>query len=133
MKVLFLALIPLILSIGIAPVLSSAYVANSPKQQMATGLALNQISCDSDKILMVSVTGKPGCVFEDHVDDFVKYGWGTVVEDHMPIEIPDAVEEVEVVEEIEISEEVADSSDEESTEGKDISVELEESIALKGN
>lgn len=132
MKVLILALIPLILSIGIAPVLSSAYVANSPKQQMATGIALNQISCDVGKILMVSVTGKPGCVFEYHVEDFVKYGWGNIVEDHMPIEIPDVVEET-VVEEIEISEDVTDSSNEESTEGKEISIELEESVGIKGN
>ena len=129
MKVLFLALIPLILSIGIAPVLSSAYVADSPKQQMATGLALNQISCDSDKILMVSVTGKPGCVFEYHVEDFVKYGWGEVVEDHMPIEIPDVVEEIE--ETIDVGDDVSEG--EESDTGKDIVVELEESVGIKGN
>jgi len=129
MKVLILALIPLILSIGIAPVLSSAYVTNSPKQQMATGIALNQISCDSDKILMVSVTGKPGCVFEDHVDDFVKYGWGTVVEDHMPIEITDVVEEIE--ETVEVGDEV--SENEEPSTGKEISIELKETVGLKGN
>jgi len=80
MKPILFALIPLILSIGIAPVLSSAYISDSPKQQMATGIALNQISCDSGKVLMVSVTGKPGCAFENHVDQLVKYGWGTVVE-----------------------------------------------------
>ena len=80
MKLIIFALIPLILSIGITPVLSSAYVADSPKQQMATGLALNQISCDSGKILMVSVTGKPGCAIEDHVNQLIKYGWGEVVE-----------------------------------------------------
>jgi len=79
-KLIISALIPLILSIGITPVLSSAYVYDSPKQQMATGVALNQISCDSGKVLMVSATGKPGCAFEDHVDDLIKYGWGTVVE-----------------------------------------------------
>ena len=129
MKVLILALIPLILSIGIAPVLSLAYVADSPKQQMATGLALNQISCDSDKILMVSVTGKPGCVFEDHVEDFAKYGWGAVVEDHMPIEIPDLVEEIE--ETIDVEDDVSEG--EESDTGKDIVVELEESVGIKGN
>jgi hypothetical protein len=129
MKVLILALIPLILSIGIAPVLSLAYVADSPKQQMATGLALNQISCDSDKILMVSVTGKPGCVFESHVEDFVKYGWGEVVEDHMPIEIPDLVEEIE--ETIDVEDDVSEG--EESDTGKDIVVELEESVGIKGN
>ena len=129
MKTLFLALIPLILSIGMAPVLSLAYVADSPKQQMATGLALNQISCDSDKILMVSVTGKPGCVFEYHVEDFVKYGWGEVVEDHMPIEIPDVVEEIE--ETIDVGDDVSEG--EESDTGKDIVVELEESVGIKGN
>ena len=91
MKLIIFAFIPLILSIGITPVLSSAYVTDSPKQQMATGVALNQISCDAGKVLMVSVTGKPGCVFEDHVDDFIKYGWGKVVEDHMPKKMHDDV------------------------------------------
>jgi len=77
--VVLVFLIPLILSIGIAPVLSSAYVTDSPKQQMATGIALNQISCNAGKVLMVSATGKPGCAFENHVDKLVKYGWGTIV------------------------------------------------------
>jgi len=79
MKFIIFALIPLILSIGIAPSLSFGYVTDSPKQQMATGIALNQISCDAGKVLMVSATGKPGCAFENHVDKLVKYGWGTIV------------------------------------------------------
>jgi len=106
---LILALIPLILSISLTPALSFAFVYDSPKHQMASGKALNQISCVSGKVLMVSMTGKPGCAFEDHVDELIQYGWGTIVENVSPVEI------------------------EEPQTGKSISVELEESVGLKGN
>lgn len=131
MKVSIFALIPLVLSIGIVPAFADHHGGMSPYQQIKNGVEADEVVCKSGLSLMIRQHNVPACVKESSVQELAeRYAWGFVAPKP---NLPDAVEEVEVVEEIEISEEVADSSEEESTEGNAISVELEETIALKGN
>jgi len=72
-------IIPLILSIGIAPNLSFGYFPDSPYDQQEQGIPIPEITCRADRILMVDLRGKPGCAFEEHVDRLVEFGWGKIV------------------------------------------------------
>jgi len=62
-SVIIFALIPLILSIGIAPNLAFGYFPGSPYDQLEKGVPIPEITCRGDRVLMVDLRGKPGCAF----------------------------------------------------------------------
>jgi hypothetical protein len=77
--IILLTLIPLVLSMVIAPSLSFGYVPDSPRHQLATETAIHEITCSPGKVLMVGATGRPGCAWEASAVKLEKYGWGTVI------------------------------------------------------
>jgi hypothetical protein len=93
-SIMIIFLIPLVLSIGIAPSLSFGYVPNSPRQQLETETAIHQITCSPGKVLMVDVRGRPNCAWEESVAKLEKIGWETVIKKDTTIP-KDPLEEVE--------------------------------------
>jgi len=79
LKTATILIIPLVLSIGIAPNLAFGYFPGSPYDQLEKGVPLPEITCRDDRVLMVDLRGKPGCAFEEHVDRLVTFGWGKIV------------------------------------------------------
>jgi len=78
-SLLVFAIIPIILLIGIAPNLAFGYSEGSPYDQEEDGVPIKEITCNGDRVLMIDLRGKPGCAFEEHVDELESYGWTRVV------------------------------------------------------
>ena len=132
MRTVIFSLIPLILSIGIAPMLSFAE-SESPRKQMANGVSAENVVCKSGFTLMIRMSGDAACVMPSTAEKLETVGWGTIEKEFSEnTEVTDTESTEELEEELEIESEVTDT---ESTEegGKDLSVEFSESIALKGN
>ncbi len=90
------AIIPLILSIGIAPSLSFGYVIDSPRDQMDKGTAPEDVVCKSELALMIRNTGAAACVKSDSVNKLENRGWNllkeaTMMGKHFSIELEDGV------------------------------------------
>ena len=90
------AIIPLILSIGIAPSLSFGYVIDSPRDQMDKGTAPEDVVCKSELALMIRNTGAAACVKPDSVNKLENRGWNllkeaTMMGKHFSIELEDGV------------------------------------------
>ncbi len=92
------AIIPLILSIGIAPSLSFGYVIDSPRDQIQNGIAAKDVVCKSELALMIRNTGAAACVKPDSVNKLENRGWDllkeatmTDEEEHFSIELEDGV------------------------------------------
>ena len=71
------ALIPLILSIGIFPVLSFAeqHMGMSPKQQMEDGVAVDDVQCKENLKLMIRPNAKAACVDKNNLMKLESWGW----------------------------------------------------------
>jgi len=78
-KTNIILIIPLILLIGIAPNLAFSYFEGSPYDQQEDGVPIKEITCRGDRVLMIDQRGKPGCAYEEHVDELESYGWTRVV------------------------------------------------------
>ncbi len=83
---------------------------DSPRKQMAKGIAAEDVTCKTGFTLMIRISGDAACVTPSTAEKLQMAGWGII--------------EKIFTEEPEIPEE---------KEGKDHSVELSESIGLKGN
>jgi len=123
-----LSLIPLILSIGIVPVISFAENMDSPRKQMANGVSVENVVCKLNFTLMIRISGDAACVTPTTAEKLAAAGWGTIER-----EFTDTGSTGELEEELAIESEITDTGSTEEDEGKDLSVEFSESIALKGN
>ena len=54
---------------SVAMSVASAETAPSPLQQVRDGVPTSEVVCFNDRVLMVSQTGMPACVFEESVLD----------------------------------------------------------------
>ena len=79
-KFLVIAFIPLILSIGIIPALSFAdhHLVMSPKKQMDTGIAPENVVCKSGLALMIKSSGSAACVKPSTAEKLTAAGWGII-------------------------------------------------------
>ena len=64
---------------AMAPILAFSYSEGSPYDQQEDGVPIKEITCRGDRVLMIDLRGKPGCAFEEHVDELESYGWTRVV------------------------------------------------------
>ena len=119
MKTILFALIPLILSIGIIPVISFAESIDSPRKQMDAGITAEDVVCKSGFTLMILISGDAACVTPTTAEKLTNAGWGTI--------------EKEFSSDSEIIETESTNEEESENTGKDITVELEESMNVKGN
>ncbi len=123
MKTIIFVLIPLILSIGIVPAISFAENMDSPRKQMANGIAAENVVCKSDFTLMIRSSGDAACVTPTTAEKLENVGWGTIAEERMI--------ETSIEEEITLEESIEEVD--EDVEGQEHSVELSESIGMKPN
>jgi len=119
MKTILFAVIPLILSIGIIPVISFAESIDSPRKQMESGITAEDVVCKSGFTLMIRISGDAACVTPTTAEKLTNAGWGTI--------------EKEFSSDSEITETVSTNEEESENSGKAITVELEESVGIKGN
>ncbi len=117
MRTILFALIPLILSIGIIPVISFAQSIDSPRKQMERGITAEEVVCKSGFTLMIRISGDAACVTPTTAEKLTNAGWGTI--------------EKEFSLDSEIIETESTNEEESENTGKDISVELEESMGFK--
>ncbi len=117
MKIILFALIPLILSLGIIPVISFAQSIDSPRKQMESGITAEDVVCKSGFTLMIRISGDAACVTPTTAEKLTNAGWGTI--------------EKEFSSDSEIIETESTSEEESENTGKDITVELEESMGFK--
>ena len=70
---------------------TSAENVPSPLQQVRDGVPIGEVVCSNDRVLMVSQTGMPACVFEESVLELETRWFGFVDEpfDMFPIKSPD--------------------------------------------
>ncbi len=116
MKIILFALIPLILSLGIIPVISFAENIDSPRKQMERDITAEDVVCKSGFTLMIRISGDAACVTPTTAEKLTNAGWGIIEKEFSS--------DSEIIE--------TESTNEKDT-GKDITVELKESIGLKGN
>jgi len=119
MRTILFALIPLILSLGIIPVISFAQSIDSPRKQMESGITAEDVVCKSGFTLMIRISGDAACVTPTTAEKLTNAGWGTI--------------EKEFSSDSEIIETESTNEEESENTGKDITVELEESVGIKGN
>ena len=124
MRVVIFALIPLILSIGLLPAVVFSEV-DSPRKQMSNGVSAEDVICKGGFTLMIRMSGDAACVTASTAEKLQGKGWGTIEK-----EFNSETTETEIKEQLDLSDE---SSTNDSTQGKDHSIELKETIALKGN
>ncbi len=114
MKTILFAVIPLILSIGIIPVISFAESIDSPRKQMESGITAEDVVCKSGFTLMIRISGDAACVTPTTAEKLTNAGWGAIEKEFSL--------DSEIIE--------TESTNEEDT-GEDISVDLEESMGFK--
>ena len=85
MKLVIFALIPLILSIGITPAISFGEI-DSPRKQMANGIAPEDVVCKSGLTLMIRTSGDAACVKPTSAEKLIIAGFGTIQPDSTMIE-----------------------------------------------
>ncbi len=78
MKIVLFVLIPLILSIGFAPVMSFSEPIDSPRKQMQNGITAKDVLCKSGLILMIRTNGDAICVTPSTAERFVIIQFGTI-------------------------------------------------------
>ena len=80
-KIFIIALIPLVLSIGMAPAMSFGNIFGTPKTQMDTGIANEDVLCRVGFDLMLRSNGNVACVLPSSSARFADLGWETLAED----------------------------------------------------
>ncbi len=86
MKIIIFALIPLILSLGIIPALSFAETIDYPRQQMADGIAAEDVVCKSGLVLMIRTLGDAVCVTPISAEKLINVGFGNIQKEASMIE-----------------------------------------------
>ena len=81
----------------------------SPDQQVENGITKEDVICKSELTLMIRSSGSPACVQMDSIKELESRGWIVIEQTHEEIK-----------------------QDEEPKSSNDISIELEESVGLKG-
>ena len=95
MKITILALVLVAIALSgvmsVAMSVASAETVPSPLQQVRDGVPIGEVVCSNDRMLMVSQTGMPACVFEESVLELETRGFGFVGEpfDMFPIKSSD--------------------------------------------
>ncbi len=74
-------LIPLVLSIGMAPVMSYGNIFGTPKKQMDTGVPNEDVLCRVGFDLMLRSSGDVACVKPTSSEKLTGMGWDTLTED----------------------------------------------------
>jgi len=92
------------------------YVA-SPKKQMKNGVASDDVVCKSGFTLMIRISGDAACVTPTTAEKLTNIGWGTI--------------EKEFSLDSEIAEIVSTNEEESENIGRDLSVELTETVGIK--
>ena len=92
--VLALVLVAVVLSgvMSVAMSVASAETVPSPLQQVRDGVPTSEVMCSENRVLMVSQTGMPACVFEESVLELDKRGFEFIGEpfDMVPIKSSNA-------------------------------------------
>jgi pimeloyl-ACP methyl ester carboxylesterase len=91
-NILLFAFIPLILSIGMAPVMSFGNIFGTPKQQMENGVPNEDVLCRVGFDLMLRSTGAVACVHPTSAEKLAGLGWETLAEDSPVLPELDVVE-----------------------------------------
>jgi len=78
--VILFAFIPLVLSIGMAPVMSFGNIFGTPKTQMDNGVTTDDVLCRYGLDLMLRPSGTVACVQPTSADKLIALGWETLVE-----------------------------------------------------
>ncbi|MHA7647332.1 hypothetical protein [Nitrosopumilus sp. S4] len=126
MRALIFALIPLILSIGLLPAVVFSEGIDSPRKQMSKGVSAEDVICKGGFTLMIRMSGDAACVTSTTAEKLQLKGWG-IIEKQFSAE--SEITETELNEELDVSGE----SSTDDTKGTNHSVELKESVGLKGN
>ena len=109
--------------------------SESPRKQMANGISAENVVCKSGFTLMIRMSGDAACVMPSTAEKLETAGWGTIEKEFSEgTEVTNTESTEELEEELnletESTEEIEESAEEE---GNNITVELSESIGLKGN
>ena len=88
--VLALVLVAVVLSgvMSVAMSVASAETVPSPLQQIRDGVPANEVVCSNDRVLMMSPSGSPACVFEESVPELKTRWMATDTMDHDNILLP---------------------------------------------
>ena len=91
MKITILGLVLVAIALSGTVSVASAETVPSPLQQVRDGVMASEIVCSNDRVLMVSQTGMPACVFEESVLELETRGFGFIGEpfDMFPIKSTD--------------------------------------------
>ena len=86
-KTIMLGLVLTAVALSGAVSVASAETVPSPLQQVRNGVMASEVTCSENRVLMVSQTGMPACVFEESVLELETRGFGFVGEpfDMFPI------------------------------------------------
>ncbi len=79
--VLIFAIIPLILSIGMAPAMSFGNIFGTPKKQMDDGVPFQDVLCRVGFDLMERPSGSVACTRSTSAETLTGLGWTTLAED----------------------------------------------------
>lgn len=92
MKLIIFALIPLILSVGMAPALSFGNIFGTPKTQMDSGVPNEDVLCRVGFDLTLRPSGNVACVKTTSSEKLTGWGWETLSEDSPMLPELDVVE-----------------------------------------
>ncbi|MFB5598440.1 MAG: hypothetical protein ACE5RJ_05455 [Nitrosopumilaceae archaeon] len=122
-KFLVLTAIPLILSMGLVPILSFADSIQSPRHQMSDGVSAQDVICKGGYTLMIRISGDAACVTPSTASKLNTAGWGEIIKE-FEIEVEPQDEEVSLDEEVSMADEEPSNGEEESEEGQTTEVNL---------
>ena len=92
LKIIMLGLVLAAIALSSAVSVASAEMVPSPLQQVRDGVPTDEVVCSENRVLMVSQTGIPACVFEESVLELETRGFGFIGEpfDMVPIKSSNA-------------------------------------------
>ncbi|MCJ8306096.1 MAG: hypothetical protein MJK05_03540 [Nitrosopumilus sp.] len=80
-KIIIIALIPLVLSIGMAPAMSFGNIFGTPNKQMDDGVLNEDVLCRVGFDLVLRPSGSVACVTPTSSEKLTGLGWETLAED----------------------------------------------------
>ena len=92
LKIILLGLVLAAIALSGVVSAASAETVPSPLQQVRDGVPIGEVVCSNDRVLMVSQTGMPACVFEESVLELETRGFEFIGEpfDMFPIKSSNA-------------------------------------------
>ncbi len=91
-KIFIIAIIPLILSVGMAPALSFGNIFGTPKTQMDNGVPNEDVLCRVGFDLMLRTNGDVACITPASSKILIDMGWEILTEDSPVLPELDVVE-----------------------------------------